>query len=241
MTVYFVEHFLNRAHDRTAGQMQQAARSGKQNIVEGYSDAEGSTSTEHRLTVIAKGSLEELKEDFRDYLQVHSLQIWDANHEKYIVCQQYFRQHNDAAWYMRQIAGRSAEDICNMTLIVIFHALALIRGLIDYQNRRFLREGGVREQRYQARLEYRNKVKKDGRESRDGRCGRESRYSRYSRCGRGSRENTLTAPTSPTIPTSPTTPTIPTSPTPPTPPTSPTSPTTLTIPTPPLPSPKPIP
>ena len=76
MTIYFVNHFLDRAHDRTADQMQQAARSAKQNIVEGYSDAEGSSNTEHFLTTIAKGSLEELKEDFRDYLRNHQLAIW---------------------------------------------------------------------------------------------------------------------------------------------------------------------
>ena len=52
ITAYFVAHFMDRGHDRTVDQMQQAARSGKQNIVEGYSDAEGSTESEHKLTVI---------------------------------------------------------------------------------------------------------------------------------------------------------------------------------------------
>lgn len=75
ITFYFVSRFLDRSHDRTVDQMQQAARSGKQNIVEGYSDAEGSLETEHKLTVIAKGSLEELKEDYRDYLRNHNLEI----------------------------------------------------------------------------------------------------------------------------------------------------------------------
>lgn len=40
ITYYFVRRFMDRMHDRTVDQMQQAARSGKQNIVEGYSDAE---------------------------------------------------------------------------------------------------------------------------------------------------------------------------------------------------------
>ena len=75
ITYYFVRTFLNRAHDRTVDQMQQAARSCKQNIVEGYSDAEGSTSSEHKLTVIAKGSLEELKEDYLDYLRNNGMEI----------------------------------------------------------------------------------------------------------------------------------------------------------------------
>lgn len=74
ITFYFVSRFLERSHDRTVDQMQQAARSGKQNIVEGYSDAEGSTEIEHKLTVIAKGSLEELKEDYKDYLR--ATMVW---------------------------------------------------------------------------------------------------------------------------------------------------------------------
>lgn len=82
ITFYFVSRFLERSHDRTVDQMQQAARSGKQNIVEGYSDAEGSTEIEHKLTVIAKGSLEELKEDYKDYLRNHGLEIWGPQHPK---------------------------------------------------------------------------------------------------------------------------------------------------------------
>ena len=59
VTYYFVNNFLSKSKDRTVDQMVQAARSCKQNIVEGYSDAEGSSESEHKLSVIAKGSLEE--------------------------------------------------------------------------------------------------------------------------------------------------------------------------------------
>ena len=75
VTHYFVNNFLDRGKDRTVDQMLQAARSCKQNIVEGYSDAEGSTESEHKLSVIAKGSLEELKEDYRDYLRNNRMEI----------------------------------------------------------------------------------------------------------------------------------------------------------------------
>jgi four helix bundle suffix protein len=157
ITCYFVEHFLDRGHDRTVDQMQQAARSGKQNIVEGYSDAEGSTEIEHKLTVIAKGSLEELKEDYLDYLRTHHLEIWGPQHDKYKICQSYFKRNNDSAWYRKQIEGRNPEEIANMALIVIFQTLAMIRGLIDYQDRKFLQEGGIKEQRYRERSAYREK------------------------------------------------------------------------------------
>ena len=161
ITYYFVRAFLDRSRDRTADQMQQAARSGKQNIVEGYSDAEGSTESEHKLTVIAKGSLEELKEDYQDYLRNNGLATWGPQHYKYVASVPLCRKHNDSAWYRRQIQGRSAEDVANIALIVIHQTLALLRGLIDYQDRKFLREGGVKEQRYRARLEYRNRQRND--------------------------------------------------------------------------------
>ena len=189
ITYYFVEHFMDRNHDRTVDQMEQAARSGKQNIVEGYSDAEGSTEIEHKLTVIAKGSLEELKEDYRDYLRSHHHEIWGPSHEKYTICQPIFKRHNDTAYYQRQIVGRSAEDIANIALIVIHQTLALIRGLIDWQDEKFLREGGIKEQRYRARTESRGY----GYDS-------NSRWSRFGSSGSCSNGN-------PTTPTSPTTPT----------------------------------
>lgn len=157
ITYYFVSRFMNRHNDRTADQMQQAARSGKQNIVEGYSDAEGSTDVQHKLTVIAKGSLEELKEDYEDYLRNNGLEIWGQGHPKYEACLRLFRLHNDSAWYRRQIEGRCAEEVANIGLIVVYQTLALLRGLIDRQNRDFLREGGIKEQRFRQRLEYRKK------------------------------------------------------------------------------------
>ena len=188
ITFYFVNRFLDRAHDRTVDQMQQAARSGKQNIVEGYSDAEGSSQTEHKLMTVAKGSLEELKEDYQDYLRTHQLELWSQGHYKYKTCQPLFRKHNDSDYYMRQIEGRTDEDIANIALIVIHQTLALLRGYIDRQDRLFIQEGGIKEQRFKMRKEYR-----------DGKENRESRFGRYSRDCRET-------PTEPTAPTKPTTP-----------------------------------
>ena len=186
ITAYFVTHFMDRGHDRTVDQMQQAARSGKQNIVEGYSDAEGSTESEHKLTVIAKGSLEELKEDFQDYLRMNGLEMWAQDNAKYRACVPLFKKHNDSAYYMRQIEGRSDEDIANIALIVIYQALAMLQGYIAYINKKFLTEGGVKEQRFRRRLEYR--------ESRDGRF---SRSSRFGRDGDPNQPNNPTPPNNP--------------------------------------------
>ena len=57
--------------------MEQAARSGKQNIAEGSVASATSKEIEIKLTNVAKASLEELLLDYEDYLRQHSLERWD--------------------------------------------------------------------------------------------------------------------------------------------------------------------
>jgi hypothetical protein len=75
-TVVFVRRFIP-ANSRTRDQMDQAARSGKQNIVEASAAAGTSSKTEIKLTGVARASLEELLEDYKDYLRQHGLSLWD--------------------------------------------------------------------------------------------------------------------------------------------------------------------
>ncbi|HEX9776717.1 MAG TPA: four helix bundle protein, partial [Geopsychrobacteraceae bacterium] len=78
LTYRFCQRFLRRG-DRTIDQMVQAARSGKQNIIEGSKAAPTSKEMEIKLTNVARASLEELLEDYRDFLKVRDLVIWDKN------------------------------------------------------------------------------------------------------------------------------------------------------------------
>jgi hypothetical protein len=74
VTYRFCQRFLSKG-DRTIDQMVQAARSGKQNIVEGSKASGTSNEMEIKLTNVARASLEELLEDYRDYLRVRDLAI----------------------------------------------------------------------------------------------------------------------------------------------------------------------
>jgi four helix bundle protein len=65
--------------DRTHDQMVQAARSGKQNIVEGSMASGTSKETEIKLTNVARASLEEL-EDYRDFLRLRGFEEWTTEH-----------------------------------------------------------------------------------------------------------------------------------------------------------------
>src|SRR3989442_501025 len=74
-TARFCERFLAK-RDRTIDQMIQAARSGKQNIIEGSQASGTSKETEIKLIGVARSSLEELLEDYRDFLRVRKLRLW---------------------------------------------------------------------------------------------------------------------------------------------------------------------
>jgi four helix bundle protein len=71
-TAKFCERFVDR-RSRTHDQMVQAARSGKQNILEGSKASGTSRETELKLTNVARASLEELLEDYRDFLRVRGI------------------------------------------------------------------------------------------------------------------------------------------------------------------------
>ncbi len=78
-TVYFTKRFFSK-FDRTVDQMVQAARSGKQNIVEASAASATSKETEIKLTNVARASLEELLIDYRDFLRINKFTEWDKDH-----------------------------------------------------------------------------------------------------------------------------------------------------------------
>lgn len=77
-TYRFCERFLKRG-DRTIDQMVQAARSGKQNILEGSQASGTSKEMEIKLVNVARASLEELLEDYRDYLRTRGHPQWEKD------------------------------------------------------------------------------------------------------------------------------------------------------------------
>ena len=79
-TIYFTNRFFKK-YDRTIDQMVQAARSGKQNIVEASMASGTSKEMEIKLTNVARASLEELKVDYMDFLRSNNLPIWDIKHK----------------------------------------------------------------------------------------------------------------------------------------------------------------
>ena len=159
ITYYFTQKYLRKG-DRTIDQMVQAARSGKQNIAEGNQAAATSSETEIKLTNVAKASLEELLTDYKDYLRVRNLQQWGQLHPRYDALRQYARSEKIMQDYAQQIKRLNDEEISNLCITLIHQATYLLHKLLITMQNRFVTEGGIKEQMYNARANYRNSQNK---------------------------------------------------------------------------------
>ena len=154
ITFFFAHKYLSIG-DRTVDQMVQAARSGRQNIAEGCQAGTTSAKTEIKLLNVAKASLHELLLDFEDYLRVRELSIWDINSEKSVKTRRICANHNDSAYYRDAIKVRSDETICNIAITLIHQVDLLLKKYIDRLQEDFVKNGGIKEQMYNARKNYR--------------------------------------------------------------------------------------
>jgi four helix bundle suffix protein len=155
VTYYFANKFLQKG-DRTIDQMVQAARSGKQNLAEGNIDGVTSKEMEMRLTNVNHASLHELLLDYEDYLRVRGLEQWPYNDSRCVQTRDFCKQHLDSAVYREKIKDRSDETIANIAITLIHQCDVLIKGLIEWQKRSFLENGGIKEEMYRARKAYRD-------------------------------------------------------------------------------------
>ena len=155
ITYYFTQHYLSKG-DRTVDQMVQAARSGKQNIAEGNQAAATSSETEIKLTNVAKASLEELLDDYEDYLRVRNLQQWGNLHPRYEKMRQYARSEQIKKDYADKIRQMNDEEIANLCITLIHQAMYMLHKLLVTMQNRFVTEGGIKERMYQSRTSYRN-------------------------------------------------------------------------------------
>lgn len=157
ITFYFTQHYLQKG-DRTIDQMVQAARSGKQNIAEGNQAAATSSETEIKLTNVAKASLEELLTDYEDYLRVRGLTQWQKGHERLEKLREYVRTDAFLNEYALLITKMSDEEICNLSITLIHQAMYMLQRLLETMQRRFVTEGGIKEQMFKARTNYRSNL-----------------------------------------------------------------------------------
>lgn len=167
ITYYFAHRFLSKG-DRTIDQMVQSARSGKQNIAEGNQAAMTSSETEIKLTNVAKASLEELLDDYEDYLRVRGLEQWGPLHPRYQRMREYASSEQIRHTYAGNIRRMTDEEIANLCLTLTHQAIYMLHKLLITMQQRFVTEGGIKERMFQARMNYRNS---QGRSNQSGQSG----------------------------------------------------------------------
>lgn len=152
------ELFIRRAFPyttRTVDQMRQAARSCKQNIVEGVSDSTVSMEMGIRLVGVARGSLRELMEDYIDYLYQNNLNVWHINDAITQRARRFCRDCDDRVEFTAKCSGCSDETVANVMLTEIRQLDAMLTALLEAMEAQFLEEGGLKESMYKARLDWR--------------------------------------------------------------------------------------
>jgi four helix bundle suffix protein len=144
--------------DRTVDQMVQAARSGKQNILEGSQASGTSKETELKLMNVARASLEELLEDYRDFLRVRKQAQWDKNSREAQFVRRLGAQKNRSyESYGTYVETRPAHIVANILICLIHQTNYLLDQQLRQLEKAFLEEGGLRERMTRARLSARSK------------------------------------------------------------------------------------
>ncbi len=172
-TVYFCDRFIDK-HSRTHDQMVQAARSGKQNIIEGSMASATSKETEIKLTNVARASLEELLADYQDFLRTRGHRLWDKNSREALYVRKLSRTGNRShesheshgtyethatyATYRPFLETRPPEVVANIIICLIHQTNYLLDQQLRQLEHAFVTEGGLRERMLRARLRERGKL-----------------------------------------------------------------------------------
>ena len=172
LTVKFVQKYVlgslsslgSRPDYRSADQMNQAARSGKQNIVEAVGQSQTSKKGEIKLLGVAKASLEELITDLEDFLRQRNLKIWPKTDSRILR----FRREGFRLSNLSNLSSLGEliekpelpddpEEATNLLLTLCHQATFLLDRQIKKAEEVFIQEGGYSEKLFKKRLETRGK------------------------------------------------------------------------------------
>lgn len=159
MTKVFCARYLPKFGDRTVDQMVQSARSIKQNIVEGFTDGQTSSEVEIKLLGIARGSNQELLEDYLDYLKYNNIPEWRGNNTRFEALHAFCREHSELADFQPYFDRWNDEEIANCCICMCHMVDKGLESYIKMLDKQFVEEGGIRERMTAARLEKRTTQK----------------------------------------------------------------------------------
>jgi len=159
LTVDFCRKYIDY-RSRTKDQMEQGARSGKQNIVEGVDQSDTSKKGEIKLLGIAKSSFTELLTDYEDYLRQHDFPIYPKSHPKVTLFRQtaYRLSHlsnldNLGNLKEKPVLLSPSEDAANFLLTLCHLETYLLDKQIKAMETRFIEKGGYTENLFKRRIQ----------------------------------------------------------------------------------------
>lgn len=174
LTVEFCGKFLEEGEDeryrgykrfKLREQMEGAARSGKQNIVEGASQGT-SLKGYIKLLGVALGSLKELYEDYGDFARQREVEVWGKNPRrdawvKRILFSQ-LEGYKRGKGYKTELPLNPSNPLdptwaVNYLLNLINLTTYMLKNQIRSLEEKFAREGGYTENLFKKRLRYRSK------------------------------------------------------------------------------------
>lgn len=147
---------------RTADQMNQAARSGKQNIVEAVGQGRTSTKGLIKLLGVANASFEELLADFEDFLRQNHLQIYlktdprVTKFRKLVFRLSHLSNLSDLGEFLEKphLSGNPQDD-ANFLLTLCHQETYLLSRQIKVAEEEFIKKGGYNETLARKRREFR--------------------------------------------------------------------------------------
>lgn len=151
LNVEFIKRWISYK-SRTCDQMEQAGRSGKQNIAEGYSMQ--SLESYIKLLGVAVGSIKELAADYEDFLRQQRFFIWSKDDGRI----REFRAFR-AVWKSPNIPNtpklpNDPEKAANMMLTFCQIESYLLTKQIAALKGKFVMEEGFRENLFKKRTQY---------------------------------------------------------------------------------------
>lgn len=150
----FVKRHID-PRSRTKDQMEQAGRSGKQNIVEAslIRSLEGNI----KLTGVSRGSFGELLEDYEDFLRTRGLSLWEKDSPRVREIRAIRISPNSTNSSNWSNWTNSPEAFANLLTTLLHLENYLLDQLIRKLEEKFVNEGGFRENLFRRRQERKNK------------------------------------------------------------------------------------
>lgn len=188
-TLRFCRRFLTHDHRDATGkfydpkgrqydQMTQAARSGRQNIIEGSERASTSKDTEMKLTDVARASLSELRGDYEIFIldrgdlpwsvhnpearEINAISIDPAPFSDDMVHESAKHALIQRRKYARWLDADNPLVVANAMLILIGRALNMLKSQIEAQGKAFEETGGFSERLTARRLAAREEQRPTG-------------------------------------------------------------------------------